>query len=44
MKKYIVFSLLFLASSVGYTQNSDKAKKYLDGVSSKVKSYENISH
>lgn len=43
MKKYIVFSLIFLASTMGYAQNSDKAKKYLDEVSSKVNSYNNIS-
>ena len=43
MKKYIVFSLLFLATTISSAQNSDKAKKYLDDVSSKVEAYTNIS-
>jgi len=43
MKKYLAFGLLALMSVSGFSQNAEKAKKYLEEVSAKVKSYENIS-
>jgi len=43
MKKYLVFGLLAFISVSGVSQNSEKAKKYLEEVSTKVKSYKNIS-
>lgn len=43
MKKYLALGLLALISITGFSQNSEKAKKYLDEVSNKVKTYENIS-
>ncbi len=42
MKKYFVI-IITLISTLGFSQNSEKAKKYLETVSTKVKSYENIS-
>ena len=43
MEKYLAICLITLISLSGFSQNSEKAKKYLDEVSNKVKSYENIS-
>jgi len=43
MKKYLVFGLLAFFSISGFSQNPEKARKYLEEVSAKVKSYENIS-
>jgi len=43
MKKYLIFGLITLISITAFSQNSEKAKKYLEEVSAKVKSYENIS-
>jgi outer membrane lipoprotein-sorting protein len=42
MKKYLVI-IITLISSIGFSQNSAKAKQYLESVSVKVKSYKNIS-
>ena len=42
MKKYLVI-IITLISSIGFSQNSVKAKQYLEEVSSNVKSYKNIS-
>lgn len=42
MKKYLVI-IITLISSVSLSQNSTKAKQYLETVSAKVKSYKNIS-
>jgi len=43
MRKYLVFGLLAFISISGFSQNAEKAKKYLEEVSAKVKSYDNIS-
>jgi len=43
MKKYLAICLIALISISGFSQNSEKAKKYLEEVSTKVKSYRNIS-
>lgn len=42
MKKYLVI-IITLISSLSFSQNSAKAKQYLETVSAKVKSYKNIS-
>ena len=43
MKKYLAICLVTLISLSGFSQNSEKAKKYLNEVSHKIKSYKNIS-
>jgi len=43
MKKYLAFCLVTLISFSSFSQNSEKAKKYLEDVSNKVKSYKNIN-
>jgi len=43
MKKYLAICLVTLISFSSFSQNSEKAKKYLEEVSTKVKSYKNIS-
>lgn len=43
MKKYIAIVLISFISISTFSQNSEKAKKYLDEVLKKVESYENIS-
>lgn len=43
MKKYLLVIIIALTSSFGFSQNSAKAKQYLETVSAKVKSYKNIS-
>jgi len=43
MKKYLVFGLLAFISIYGFSQNAEKARKYLEEVSAKVKSYDNIN-
>jgi outer membrane lipoprotein-sorting protein len=42
MKKYLSVIIILLSFST-FSQNSEKAKKYLDDVLKKVESYENIS-
>lgn len=42
MKKYLVI-IITLISSLSFSQNSAKAKQYLETVSAKVKNYKNIS-
>lgn len=42
MKKHLII-IITLISTVGFSQNSAKAKQYLETVSAKVKSYKNIS-
>ncbi len=42
MKKYLVI-IITLISSISFSQNSAKAKQYLEEVSTNVKSYKNIS-
>lgn len=42
MKKYLII-IITLISTVSFSQNSAKAKQYLETVSTKVKSYKNIS-
>jgi len=42
MKKFLVI-IIALVSTVGFSQNSAKAKQYLEEVSNQVKSYKNIS-
>lgn len=43
MKKYLATCLILLISISGFSQGSEKAKKYLEEVSNNVKSYKNIS-
>jgi len=43
MKKYIILSLVLASSFLGFSQNSEKAENYLNEVSTKVKTYKNIS-
>jgi len=43
MKKYIILSLVLAISFLGFSQDSQKAKNYLNEVSAKVKTYKNIS-
>ena len=43
MKKNLAIFLITLITFSNFAQNSDKAKKYLDDVATKVSSYENIS-
>ena len=43
MKKLIALSLFMLMGVLGFSQNSKQAKQLLDQVSTKVKSYKNIS-
>jgi outer membrane lipoprotein-sorting protein len=43
MKKYLSIILLSAISLSSFSQNSEKAKKYLDEVATKVNSYKNIS-
>ncbi len=43
MKKHIILSLVLAISFLGFSQDSQKAKNYLNEVSAKVKTYKNIS-
>ncbi len=43
MKKYIILSLALSISFLGFSQDSQKAKSFLNEVSAKVKAYKNIS-
>ena len=42
MKKYLII-IIAVFSTIGFSQNSTKVKQYLETVSTKVKSYKNIS-
>ncbi len=43
MKKHLAIILISLIHITNYAQNSDKAKKYLDEVATKVSNYKNIT-
>ena len=43
MKRHFTFIVLLLFSISSFSQNSEKAKKYLDDVSTKIKTHKNIS-
>ncbi|MEN8187038.1 MAG: outer membrane lipoprotein carrier protein LolA [Bacteroidota bacterium] len=43
MKRLTVLTIFFLSITLGYSQNSDGAKKLLDEVSATMSNYENVS-